>query len=193
MPNTSATGGPLLPVGTQPPYGDPLTDILVDLVSGVTGLTTDLVRPRWQPRPPVSPDQSVTWCGVGVMSVESDWSAHIRHDPTGQGEDVLRRHETARLMATFYGPQSQASAALLRDGLFVPQNREPLYFVGASVVDIGDLVTTSEDAGGRWLPRVDVDFRIRRVVERRYSVLNLLSAQVTYQTSAGYSQQSTIP
>lgn len=70
MSNTSATGGYLLPEQSPAPLeGDALDDFFHDIVAGITGLDTNLVRPRWQETPPPAPKRGTNWAAVGVMNM----------------------------------------------------------------------------------------------------------------------------
>ncbi|WP_285908116.1 hypothetical protein, partial [Pseudodesulfovibrio pelocollis] len=60
MTTSSASGGYLTPA-TAPLTQDQLVAVLHGAVSGITGLAAELIRPRWQPRPPKQPDHDVTW------------------------------------------------------------------------------------------------------------------------------------
>lgn len=58
MPQDTTTPG-YLPPSTSPAYDAALDQMFHDLVMGITGLTGDLVRPRWQAEPPQQPEHSV--------------------------------------------------------------------------------------------------------------------------------------
>lgn len=182
MPNTSATGGYLTPDGViAPPLEDEaLDDFLGDIVAGITGLDRDkYVRPRWQEEPPNLPARSVDWVAVGVIHRTSDTNAVEQHDGGGQGTDLIIRHEQLELLCSFYGPNCQAKGALLRDGLGVAQNREPLFLAGMGLVSVGDLTKAPEILKSAWYQRTDLTIVIRREVRREFAVLNILSAEGT--------------
>jgi hypothetical protein len=100
MANTSATGGLLAPVAEVPPLTDDALDALFQVaVSGITGISGALVRPRWQPTPPKHPEPSVDWCAIGITDITPDDGPSIQHfgalvGQVGEtGGDDYQRHE----------------------------------------------------------------------------------------------------
>lgn len=178
MTNDSSTGGYLTPTGVAPLEDEALDDLLHDVVAGITGLANELVRPRWQPEPPPTPDWGADWCAMGIMHRTADTFAVEGHDSAGEGSDYLIRHEVLSLLCSFYGPNSQAKGALLRDGLSIAQNREALAGSGIALVSVGDLTKAPELVKNRWLNRADLPVVLRREIMRTYPVLNVTSAQI---------------
>lgn len=184
MPNTSATGGYLVPdnVVPAPLEDDVLDNFLHDVIVGITALDPTLVRPRWQPEVPDLPARNVNWCAFGINNRTADtfdYSVHQGAIPDASGSDLLQRHEQLYLLCSFYGPNCQAFGAQLRDGLGVAQNREQLYLAGMGLVSVGDLTKAPELIKNVWLQRADLPLIIRREIRREYPVLNLVSAQAT--------------
>lgn len=188
MPNTSATGGYLAPSATPAPLeGLALLGFLHDWVVGITGLDTNLVLPRWQPEPPNIPTAGIAWCAVGVTSRKSDTYPTVIHKPTPTGgEDDLQRHEDLDALCSFYdlGSTGQADyyAAVMRDGAIIPQNREALFLAGWGYVEATELLAVPSLTKQRWLYRVDVTFRLRRIIQRSYPVLDVLTEVGTITT-----------
>lgn len=176
--NTSATGGYLSPqgAGSFPPEDIDLDKVFQRAVVGVTAMPGDLVRPRWQPVTPKQPDPSVDWCAIGVTVRRVQDGPSIVHSPAGDGSDTLSRHEDIDTAFTFYGPNAQKNAMLLRDGLFLPQNIEALKLDGVSFIDCGDLRAIPELFNQQWIKRYDLGATFRRQVTRTYQVLNIVSA-----------------
>lgn len=186
MRNTSATGGYLLPEQSPAPLeGDVLDDFFHDIVVGITGLDTNLVRPRWQETPPPAPKRGTNWAAVGVMNIAPEFDGYIAHNGSGEGADEVQRYETIEVLTSFYGAECQKYAGLLRDGLSVPQNNEPfrLHFMG--LADLGTLLSTADLVNQGWIRRVDFTFRVRRTVHRTYPVLNLNSLDMDLDTQSG--------
>ncbi|HEX7826978.1 MAG TPA: hypothetical protein VF477_18900 [Mycobacterium sp.] len=184
----SSTGGYLLP--NNPPAAPiedaALDEFMGDIIAGCTGLDRDkFVRPRWQLDVPNAPARNVNWVAFGVMRRRADTFAVEQHDPTDQGTDVMIRHEELDLLASFYGPNCQAYGTLLRDGLSIAQNREPLFLAGMGVISVGDVTRAPEMLKSAWYGRADLPYSIRREVRRVYPVLNLLSAAGTVFTAGG--------
>jgi hypothetical protein len=188
MPNTSATGGYLVPALSPAPLEDAaLDDFFQAVVVGITALPGASVRPRWQIEPPNMPNLASDWAAFGVAVVASETFAWVGHFPAVglvPGYDEFRRHEELEWITSFYGPDARANAALLKDGLQIAQNREPLLLAGMGVIETGDVRTVPLLVKERWQFRADLPVRIRRAVVRRYPVLDLASAQATLNTEA---------
>lgn len=177
MANTSATGGYLSPTTPSPAYDQPLDVQMQSVVVGITGLDGSLVRPRWQPRPPQQPDQSTDWCAIGIVRIGAAYGHSIRHIPDGEGSDEAEAYEDLELLASFYGPGCSGMAALLRDGLRIPQNREEMRSHGMALTSADTVTLLGEYVTTEWRRRADLPLFLTRVVTRRYPILNLLEAQ----------------
>ncbi len=188
MANDSATGGPLVPTATTPVQDDPFEDLIGNTIAGLTGITRGLVRPRWQPKPPAMPADTVSWCAFGIMEIDADWGAHLRHIPDGDGSSEMTRHETLVILASFYGPSGYSKASQLRDGLWIKQNWDALNAVGVALLECSRARTASDLVNGRFIRRIDLEMQFRRVITRTYPILNLLSAQGSFTTDLGHVQ-----
>lgn len=192
MANDSTALGYLLPTDTIA-NDDGLEDLIHDILAGITGLAGDLVRPRWQQgtKPPALPDADVTWCAAGIVGdITSDGDADIEHDAdadAGLGADDVTRWEDIPILASFYGPAAMATAARLRDGLKLPQNREPMWINAGMVLgNVSDRLTNlPELRNAQWVHRYDLSLMFRRAVTRTYTVRNLVEASGTIQTDNG--------
>ena len=58
-----------------------LENIFHDAFVGITGIPAGLVRPRWQPEPPLQPDFKTDWMAFGSQSFLGDWNVYSEHDP----------------------------------------------------------------------------------------------------------------
>ncbi|MEE3504836.1 hypothetical protein QN399_00915 [Pseudomonas sp. 10C3] len=180
MANTSATGGYLVPGGSSAPEEDQdLEDILQGMVSGISGIPGSMVRPRWQSLPPKQPEPSVNWCAIGVQETKTVANPAIDHNSSGDGNDQYQMHEGLTLLATFYGPNSQRYASIMRDGIFIPQNAEAIKAKGMAFVSASSIRPVPELVNQQWIRRYDLFIEMRRKVTRVYPVLNILSAPVT--------------
>lgn len=179
MATDSSQAGYLAPSGASPPYDVLLENILQQHCSGLTGLDGQWVRPRWQPVPPNQPPFAQDWIALGVTLMSADWDAYQAHDPSGNGgagENVVSRIEMIQTNYSFYGPNGQGLLARLRDGMSVTQNRDALDAVGIKFIEWQEPVTLPVLLKDMWNRRVDIKAVYRRVVTRRYPILNLLSA-----------------
>lgn len=175
MNNTSATGGYLRPAASPAPLqDDALQDFLQELVVGVTGMDPKSVIPRWQPEPPNLKTQGTDWAAIGLMTSRPDMYAAVMHLDDGQGADQLQRHEVMEILTSFYGPNSERNAALLKDGLQIGQNREVLVANGMGLVSTGDPIAVPSLVKDRWLKRMDMPLTIKREILRVYPVENIL-------------------
>lgn len=172
MPNTSATGGYLTNV-TTPIEGVDLTRFLGSVIAGVTALPGNLVRPAWQPNPPTIPDITTSWAAYGITSRRSEATPYMEQ---AENDATLIRHEELDILCTFYGPECQAIAASLRDGMYLSQNRENLFLAGMGLVGFSDIVHAPELINERFFDRADMTMTIRREIKREYRILYFVAA-----------------
>ena len=166
-----------------------LNKFLHDVVAGITGLDPTLVRPRWQENPPNLPLRSTNWAAIGVVHRPAPvGTAVATYDPTaanGEGALILIRQEDLELLCSFYGPNCQGNGAVLRDGLYVGQNREALFLAGMGLGSVSDLTKAPEMIKSAWYQRADLTVVIRREVRRQYPVLSVVSGVGTIVTEQG--------
>jgi hypothetical protein len=185
--NNSATGGyfPDTPP-PAPPSADAVQAALQTMVSALTSLPGNLVRPRWQPMPPAQPDASVTWCAIGVTMVEMDNFPSIHHvsnvvlpGQTNPGYDHMRRHGTVTVQVSFYGPASEDAAGQLRDALYLPLNIVPLTDAAQmKLYEVQDLARVPEIINQQFVNRIDSRLIFRIQIDRTYPVFDLNGAEV---------------
>ncbi|AYQ38332.1 MULTISPECIES: LIC_12616 family protein [Burkholderia cepacia complex] len=191
--NDSSTGGYLAPaVDTPPDEDDALDDLVHDLVAGVTALSPDLVRPRWQPIVAKQLEPSVNWCAFGIQTQTPDASPAIVHNGANEGSDTYIRHQDLEVLCTFYGPASKGYAQRLADGLALPQNREQLQLLDMAFVNVSEIRAAPDLVNQQWVRRYDMTVKLRRKVTRTYAVLNLKSVQASTTTDASPPVTSTI-
>lgn len=172
MPNSSATGGYLLPTDTL--QTDAALDAIVQQFAvGTTGIPGTLVRPRWTPEAAAAPEATIDWMAIGIMDIVPDDNAAVQHGPSG---DLLARHEEIIVLASFYGPNGQKYGLRMRDALWVEQNREVLSSLGIGFVGVSSLGSVPEILNNQWRRRYDLTVTFRRVVTRAYNVLDLASS-----------------
>jgi len=179
MPNSSSTGGYLVPAGSPAPVeDDALDDLFQAVVVAITGLAAASVRPRWQAVAPKQPEPGTDWCSIGVMESNEDTFPYIGHTPDGNGSDDFMAHEELGVLASFYGPNAKKYAGMLRDGLKIPQNTESLASGLIRWVSCGPVHTTPELFNQQWIHRQDMTIQFRRKVVRSYPVENLLVGDI---------------
>lgn len=180
MSNTSATGGYLQPAASPAPLeGQTLDGFLQQVVALVVGMDGTLVRPRWQPEPANMPTGD--WAALGVTRHVPDTYAYTDWDDATQTY-AFQRHENIEVLVSFYGPNAGSNIDLLRDNLQVGQNREVLLDNGMGLVDTGDVITAPEIIKQQWVMRKDMLITIRRIIQRSYPILTILSSQITLVT-----------
>lgn len=193
MSGTSAGTGYLPPTSPAPAEDQALDLLFQAAVAGITGLPGRMVRPRWQPVPPLAPEATENWCAMGVTVQTPDAAPAVVHVGDGEGHSVLQRHEELTVALSFYGPAAGALASRMRDGLGIAHNRYALRNQGVAFVAAGAIVRLPELRGGVWGGRYDLTLTFRRQVSRRYDVLNLLSAQGSIRTDRGDTPWSVEP
>jgi hypothetical protein len=182
--NDSSTGGYLLPYNAPAPLeGRDLFRFLQQIFVGITGLPGTSFFPRWQ-FPDVVNLPDGPWAAFGIVSRSNPKFAFVKHVPANGSDpehDEYQTHETLDILVSFYSPDGAADyyAAVLRDGLYIPQNLAILNTQNASLVDTGNIRTVPSLVKERWLYRVDLPVRIRRQIVRWYAILDLESADVT--------------
>lgn len=197
VPNTSAAAGYLTPT-VEPVEGDAFDDFLQQIVVGITGMQGSLVRPRWQPTLPKMPEQSVSWCAIGVTSTDDlSVRGQMRHDPNakivadGDGSDHSIGWDRVTVLVSMYGPEAQANASMLANGLRVSQNREAMARAGVGLVSTGPRRQMSAVMPNQQVTRrIDMEIKLDRVVARTYQVYNLLSAQGAVHNRANGTNQN---
>lgn len=192
MPNTSATGGYLAPSSTSVAFDEAFDREVSQLVRGITGLPSGMVRPRWQAIPPKQPDVTADWCACGIVDIRPDFGTVTIHHPEGLGSDEIQRHETVELLLSFYGPNAYGYASLMRDGVQVAQNREALRAAGMALLEAGRILSAPDLVNGQWVKRADLTLAVRREIDRVFPVLNIISAAGTIQQDYPATQSFTV-
>lgn len=183
MSTDSTVDGFLAPVAGGPaPLEDRALDrFLQQMVSQITGVPGELVRPRWQPEPPNQPEIDVTWIALGVADRRGETFAAELHAADGTSSTTYRQ-EDLDILLSFYGPGAGGAFSLLREGLGLEQNRSYLTSSGFGMVGMSDARTAPALLNDRWQYRLDATLQLRRGVARRYPILNVLSLDDTINT-----------
>jgi len=175
--NSSSTGGVLTPSLPYPLDDDALDALLEGVVAQITTLPNTLVFPRWQPTPPKQPAANVNWCAFGIMLSTPDEGPAIGYDPVNDC-GTYQRHEQLDVLASFYGPNAKQYAALLRDGLAIPQNCEQLTANDIAFNGCGPIRPAPELVNQQWIKRQDMGITLHREVNRTYAIHYLAIAVV---------------
>lgn len=176
-------------VNSPPLQGQDLNRFIQTWMAGVLSASLDpsLIRPYSQAEPPVIPDTGTAWMAFTQHAEDSDTFPFVQANSDGSGT-TLQRHETVAVLCSFYdtGTNGQAAflASLLRDGVAIPDNLEPLY-PDFAMVGCDPEVAVPSLLNTLWLYRVDLPFKLRRQVTRVYGVPNIASAQGTLYTDTG--------
>lgn len=180
MATDSTVAGFLAPVAADP-YDDALADVLQAAVVGICGIQGDLVRPRWQPTPPIQPPFDTNWCAFGVTLAKVDAFAFDNHQPAGNaglGQSIIERDELLSVLHSFYGPNSSGIAERFRDGFEIAQNRDTLAANSLAVVEVGEAISLPALLMEKWVRRVDVTVTYRRRTKRTYNVQTITEGQL---------------
>lgn len=202
MPNSSATGGSLLPINAIIPLTDvEIYNLIHDWISSVTMISNENIRPRWQPESPNIPDITTDWVAFGITSKETTGQPYVMHNvriypdrgyvdtdywdtsyvdqsPTyGEGYDELRSHRLLRVLVSIYGPNSEYNEMVISRALYISQNQEMLSPYNIALIGHGNSTTIPEFLKEQWIYRVDLPLEFMQQIVLEYSVLNLASAQ----------------
>lgn len=181
----------LVPTGAGPLQDQALYEALQEAVVGITGFDKTLVRPRWQPEPSVIPPAATCWIALGVTDRDADVFPYLDFFPPSSPSSSfqMQRNEEFTMLASIYdlGYSGQADevAAVLRDGLMIPQNGAGLAAAGIYVVSDADLAVAPELFKQRWMYRVDLQVRFRRQITRSYDAPATGQVGVTLYTDDG--------
>lgn len=174
---TSATGGYLV-AAPAVAGGLDLDVIWQEFVAGVTGLDGAMVRPAQQPVSPKMPSADTNWAAVGVLDETPDAGPALLHRETTDtlGMTYSVRHSQLRIIVAFYGPRAHGHAIALRDGAGIPQNQDVIKRSGMGIVEVGQIINTTEMAAQGWIRRVDVHIIARRMVTQQYAIHHITGA-----------------
>lgn len=179
MSNDSTTRGYLTPVGDSPKYDEALEREISRWIRGVSGLSAEVVFPRWTDPQPLIPKNGITWCGFGVTAVPlPGLPADI------QSEDHSEQWTWERVTVTcsFYGPQGSSTASTFRAGIFVEQNNAELNRLGLSLVEAGTIYNLPELINNQWVRRYDLTVQLSRKSIRTYNIKSIVDGTVTIST-----------
>ena len=184
MPNTSATGGYLVPTSSTPlPGGLSLDDFIQTVLVGISGLTNTLVRPNWQEAPPKPPDIATNWLAFGVEVNAADANAWV--DMDADGVQHSQRQENLDVKCSFYGPLAMSYAQIVRDGFQIQQNLEALRLANMGFVSTGAILQMPDLVNERYITKVVMSVHLRREIKRIYPVLSLEGAGGTINSESG--------
>lgn len=91
MSNTSATGGYLVPSPSNPyPGGITFKQFLQTVFVGLSGLSTEFVRGKWQKNPPKQPDVDTNWIAIGLEVNKPDANGYFAVVPQVQAVGYVK-------------------------------------------------------------------------------------------------------
>lgn len=165
-----------------------LTDLLQSAVWQITGLTANMVRPRWQDMPPNQPRIDQSWCAIGVVNRTPQDYPYITHQgwaENGAGNDLIIDWSTFEVLASFYGPDAAANAGRLRRGFYVEQNRYTLAANGIKVREVTQVVSVPDLFNQQYVDHVDVHIYMARELQATFPIRNIASATTEIITDTG--------
>jgi len=155
-------------------------NFLQECVAGIIGLPGELVRPRWQQNPTPTPDVSIDWAACGITRSVAQFSPYMHHYATPDpGLDIMGRTEQVFYRVSCYGPHAGDNIAILRDGLFVDQNRRLWRENSVGLVEAERIDHVPEPFRQQWRDAYHLEIILNRQVRRQYNVRNLLRAKGT--------------
>lgn len=181
MSNDSSSGGYLAPTIPPLPGGLTFQQFMQEIIAGITGISGDLVRPRWQLNPPKQPGPEVNWCAFGIVNQQADASGYIKPLVTAT-TSILSRHESFDIECSFYGPDAEKNAQVLREGFQISQNREVLFKNNMGFKGDGPIIPAPELVNDRWYQRRDITLSFARQIQSSYQILNFTSSGGTVKT-----------
>jgi hypothetical protein len=186
----------LLPIGDQPP-NDLALSILIDAtIVGITGLSGTLVRPRWQPTPPVQPDGNTNWVAVGITPLRRN-QPQLQIIQQDDGDYLLTHNHQQELdvLCSFYGPDARGFAELLADGITIPNNRWVLEANSIRFIRMGETRSVPSIVNASWINRADIVMTLTRDITRTYDIPSILAATATvyFNNETAISVEASIP
>lgn len=186
-PNTSASGGYLLPTTTAPfPGGVTFVQFIQMLLVGVSNIDGTLVRPKWQSNPPKKPDINVNWFAFGFTGFNPDTNPYEGLDSDGNFD--FRRNTEFEIQVSVYGPDSMDLVQFIQDGLQISQNSEALLAASMGLINTSPGIHAPELVNERYFDRWDFSIFMRRQNQRTYPVLPFISASGIITTVFGNEQ-----
>lgn len=178
MSNDTTKAGWLNPTSDPPDYDEALEQKLNQWICGLSGLSAEMVHPRWIPTQAAQPPQSTNWCTFGVLGISDDTNPAFQNQSSDSAE--MWKHEQIECMASFYGPNGQSIGFQFRDGLMVSQNNAQLNTFNLSLGHYTNLIPVPELIDNQWVRRYDMTIYLRRKLVRTYGIKSLLSSPVSF-------------
>ena len=168
--------GYLLPTSSEQLPGDlSLEDFIQTVITGISGLPGQMVRPKWQLNPPKQPQILDNWIAFGISSITPDANAYNGQDADDNNE--LKRNETIEVQLAFYGPNAMENISVFRDGLWIQQNLESMFKARMGFRGIGPANRIPDLINERWVDRYEVTLVLVREVVRTYPILSFASVR----------------
>ena len=173
MPNTSTTGGVLLPTIIND--NDLLLDRKIhDLLYTITSIDKKLVFPMWQEVPPAIPPINTDWISFGILNRKDDFTGNdnIISDMVTK----VISYQDITLLCSIYGSNASRTYQKIKYGLNVSQNREYIRSIGLAYKNIDETITTSTELNKQFYKRLDCKIYFTYKMITTYEVGNLLQA-----------------
>lgn len=168
----------VLPSSTVPfPKNLSLKQFIQTVIVGISGISGNLVRPKWQPESPKQPDINVNWIAYGIELATPDANSYV--GVNAEGVTISQRHEELEVSLHIYGPDCGGLYGLLRDGFQIEVNRFGLFNANMGFTTIGPAQHSPDFVNERWIDRIITSIFLRREIQRTYPVLTLVSASGT--------------
>lgn len=148
---------------------DALADLIQQVVVGITGLPGNMVRPRWQPDAPNTPDVSLDWVAFGTASLAPQWNAYQYYDKV-LDTYFVEGTQVVECLFSFYGPNHSRHREEFLDGLQLDMNLQQLVDNQIKFMSFASPVQVPALFKNQYRLRSDVKVFFNRWVKRAYPV-----------------------
>ena len=181
----------ILPKSSEtPPGGLTVTQFIQAVLVGISGLPGEMVRPKWQIKPPKNPPAvTENWLAFGIDLTTPDNNAYLGSRDGGLTIDS-QRQEAMDVSVSIYGPDALEIYGVIRDGIQIPQNQQALATAEMVFVEILAARRIPDLVNEQFYNRVETGIILRRQVNRIYAVPTILSATGVIQTMLGSEEYS---
>lgn len=157
------------------------TQFIQSVLTGISGLPGELVRPKWQKEMPKQPDIDTNWLAFSESVLTPNANLFIGVQP--DGKNITSRQSRLEVQLSFYGPRALEIYGIVADGFQIPQNLEALRFARMGFTEIGAGTRVPDLVNERWVNRLECTLVLQVEAQRTYPILTLIGATGTIHTT----------